>query len=131
MKTQTIPRLELCGALLLSKMMKYVTSSVTIFNNETALKYLWTDSQAVLHWIRNDSTKWKVLVSNRIEEIRKNSKMSEWNCVVQTKVNQADLVSRGAYPNQLNEFWFNGYIIEKEIYNRNSTRSINKISMMR
>ena len=69
----------------------------------------WTDSEAVLGYIRSQSKKFKVLMANRVEIIRKNSCDSRW-FHVNTKINPADYSLRGidAYNAEAKETWFNG-----------------------
>jgi len=50
----TIPRLELCAAILLSKLYKKAVIALNITVNEA---YMWTDSAIVLAWIQGPSTK--------------------------------------------------------------------------
>ena len=68
----------------------------------------WTDSEAVLGYIRNQSRKFKVFVANRVEIIRENSCDSQW-FHVNTKANPVDYCSRGIYVNntKATETWFN------------------------
>ncbi|GFW00288.1 probable medium-chain specific acyl-CoA dehydrogenase, mitochondrial [Trichonephila clavipes] len=48
-KSLTIPRLELCAAVLLAKLVKRVVAALQL---ETAELYLWSDSMIVLAWLR-------------------------------------------------------------------------------
>ncbi|CAB0005710.1 unnamed protein product [Nesidiocoris tenuis] len=60
-KGLTIPRLELCAALLLSNLMKTVLNAYTPryqFKNVVA----FTDSKVVLCWIQSDPSRWKIFV---------------------------------------------------------------------
>ena len=51
---QTIPRLELLGVLMLSRLVCSVADSLPTLD----CIYLWTDSMVALHWVRNKRT-WK------------------------------------------------------------------------
>jgi hypothetical protein len=61
LKRLTIPRLELCAAVLLAKLFRRVTRALTIAVHES---YLWTDSSIVLAWIQGASNRWKTFVGN-------------------------------------------------------------------
>lgn len=99
----TIPRLELCAALLLAKLMKYIILSFRVISIQLENCRFWTDSEVVLHWLRGEAGKWKIFVANRVQKINVNL----WNHV-STKENPADYVSRGLLPSQLNKLWFHG-----------------------
>ena len=70
-KTVTIPRLELLGNLLLSRLVVSVTSAV---EDELSIinKCCFTDSQVSLAWVKADNKELKTFVQNRVIEIRKN-----------------------------------------------------------
>ena len=103
-KTQTIPRLELLGALILSRLAATVINSLPI----GLTPFYWTDSTTVLHWISN-CRQWKQYVSNRVNEIRDHSSADRWrHCP--GMCNPADLLSRGVNGKILlsNELWWSG-----------------------
>ncbi|XP_074028523.1 uncharacterized protein [Leptinotarsa decemlineata] len=66
-KVIQLPRLELCGALLLAQLMQKVKDSLHI--NITS-NYCWTDSEIVLAWLRAEPYKWKTFVANRVADIQ-------------------------------------------------------------
>ena len=103
-KRQTIPRLELLGAVILARLVQSVTSSLPLLNGT----YLWTDSMTVLHWICNRKV-WKQYVLHRVEEIRRLTNPCNWNHCPGTQ-NPADLPSRGLSAGELlrNNLWWNG-----------------------
>ena len=85
----TIPRLELLGNLILSRLILTVLNS---FKGEIDISslYAWSDSKVSLAWI-----KWynKEFVQNRVVEIRKNVPSEKWN-FCSSKLNPADLITR-------------------------------------
>jgi len=64
----TIPRLELCGALLLSQT---INRLMTTFNNTVTISavHAWIDSRIVLSWLTSEQTKFKIFVTNRLAKI--------------------------------------------------------------
>ena len=91
LKSVTIPRMELAGAVLSVKLVNFVKEELTIPLNSVTF---WTDSVVVLHYIRNRSTRFDVYTSNRLTFIREHSQVEQW-FYVETKRNPADLASRG------------------------------------
>ena len=80
-KAMTIPRLELMGAILSSRLaqniLKVISVDRTIF---------WTDSENVWYWVRNQSREFKPFVANRIGEIQRTSSPEQWRHVPGTSV---------------------------------------------
>ncbi|XP_071867010.1 uncharacterized protein [Bombus fervidus] len=96
LKTLTIPRLELSGALLLTSLISVVKNSLTTRISRTVY---WTDSSIVLQWIKSLSHTLKTFVANRVSEIQNKTNIDDWRHVSTTD-NPADLISRGQTPKE-------------------------------
>ena len=101
-KQQSIPRLELQGAVLAAKMDALLLHEldITIDGN-----YFWTDSEIVLKYIKNETKRFHVFVGNRVSQIRQFSDPSQWHHV-STDINSADKLTRAG--NELDESWYAG-----------------------
>ena len=106
LKRVTIPRLQLCGAVLLVRLIKKIIGSWKSLPEEVIL---WTDSTTVLSWIQTEPAYLKTYVGNRVAEIQGLEHAHQWR-YVPTADNPADLISRGVFPSKiLNlELWWNG-----------------------
>ncbi|GFU51376.1 integrase catalytic domain-containing protein [Trichonephila clavipes] len=105
-KQTTIPRLELCAAVLLAKLVHRVKQALKLNVTNT---FLWSDSMIVLSWIRKESYQLKTFVANRIATIQEMTSSEQWRYEA-TEDNPADFVSRGMYSLKLKtcELWWNG-----------------------
>ncbi|XP_055910470.1 uncharacterized protein LOC129944834 [Eupeodes corollae] len=104
--TLTIPRLELCGSLLLTKLLSKVKDALMIHETEC---FAYTDSTTVLHWIHGFPRQRNVFVDNRISQIVSKFPVSIWHHV-RTADNPADCATRGIMPHCLTNLnlWWNG-----------------------
>ncbi len=89
-KRQTIPRLELCGAHLLSKLLRHVKE---IFNVPMHDTFAWTDSTIVLCWLNG---RFKTFVGNRVSFIMDQISPDRWSHVSSSD-NPTDCASRGLF----------------------------------
>ena len=96
LKLLTLPRLELCAALLLSRLIVSVKQALQINFSKVVL---WSDSTIALNWIAAEPYKLKTFVSNRITEIQELTANCQWRHVPSLQ-NPADLVSRGQLPQE-------------------------------
>lgn len=106
LKPVTIPRLELCGALLGARLYAKIIDSLKIqFDTVT----FWTDSTIVLGWLRMSPQLLKTFVQNRVAEINEITDSARW-LHVGSKHNPADLVTRGLALDALNNntTWWGG-----------------------
>ena len=101
----TIPRLELCGAVLSSQAVKKLLKELSLPIHEVVF---YTDSKVTLSYIQNDSRRYYVYVANRAQIIRNVSDPSQWR-YINTALNPADLATRGiAAENLKDSKWLSG-----------------------
>ncbi|XP_055848408.1 uncharacterized protein LOC129913631 [Episyrphus balteatus] len=102
----TIPRLELCGAELLSKLMVHVSKTLEIENLDI---FYWTDSMITLGRIQGSNSKLDAFERNRIQKIQRITNQSNWN-YVKTGDNPADCASRSINASELinHKLWWYG-----------------------
>ena len=93
LKAQSIPRLELCAALLGCQLVNSVLESLNKMSVKIQSQYAWCDSTIVLNWLSSEPSVWATFVANRVAKIQENKNIS-WNHV-QTQENPANPASRG------------------------------------
>ncbi|UYV73851.1 hypothetical protein LAZ67_11001138, partial [Cordylochernes scorpioides] len=71
----SIPRLELCAALLLTRLMKYIMEELNITMESATC---WSDSTIVLGWLRTMSRTLPTFIGNRVAEIQSCPQSSIW-----------------------------------------------------
>jgi len=102
----SIPRLELCGAGLLARLLSFMQANMTLkFVSVTA----WTDSTITLAWIKSPTAKLKTFVANRVAKIQQLTDVNIWRHVP-SELNPADCASRGLSPRELSDhvLWWKG-----------------------
>lgn len=106
LKTITLPRLELCAAVVAAQL---ADKFRRILNLSIDQEYFWSDSKIVLAWINAEPNKYKTFVANRISEIESLTKTAKFHHV-KSSDNPADLISRGGTTENLIDLklWRNG-----------------------
>lgn len=107
-KRVSLPRLELCAAVLLADLLKFV-KEVYVPLLPLSDTFAWSDSTVTLSWIRGHSSRWKTFVANRVSHIQETVPETHWNHV-RSNENPADIASRGMCPSDLlqSELWWAG-----------------------
>lgn len=105
-KPTTIPRLELCGALLGTRLCTKVLNSLSIPISRCRF---WCDSTIVLCWLSMAPNTLKPFVRHRVNEIRESTAGHVWS-YVPSKDNPADFVSRGLKADLISDctLWWSG-----------------------
>ena len=101
-KGTSVPRMELIGALMLSRLMSHCKGNLQKFTFSRTSA--WTDSTTVLCWLQSKGT-YSRYVRNRVDKIKEMP--LEW-LYCPTTDNPADIGSRGCYPNKISDIWLYG-----------------------
>jgi hypothetical protein len=106
LKSILIPRLELTAATVGAKLSRFLLEE---FDFAEISLHFWSDSMTVLRYLRNVSSRFKIFVAHRVQQIQDLTDVHAWNYVPSAK-NPADLASRGMQPDDQEklEFWLNG-----------------------
>ncbi len=105
-KRLTIPRLELCGAYVLARLLDHTRR---IFKVPLSDVFAWTDSTIVLNWLTGSPRRFKTYVGNRVSCIVDLISPGRWGHVDGLQ-NPADCASRGLLPSALLDhgLWWTG-----------------------
>lgn len=101
----TIPRLELCAAVLSVEIADVISRQLEV--KPSGIRF-YTDSKVVLGYINNQSKRFHVYVANRVDRIRKSSSPEQWT-YVPSGLNPADQATRSVpAENIANSTWLTG-----------------------
>ncbi|XP_076285566.1 uncharacterized protein LOC143211619 [Lasioglossum baleicum] len=105
-KVISLPKLELCGAQLLVRL---VNSLLSKLDSQPVDIHCWSYSKVALAWLQGHPSRWKPFVANRVSEILTSLPHATWRHV-RSADNPADCATRGFTPTQLREsiLWWNG-----------------------
>lgn len=113
-KPMTVPRLDLSAAVLAVQLDETLKSELEIPLHQSVF---WTDSTIVLQYIRNESTRFHMFVSNHLTVIHEHSEPSQWR-YVNSDLNPADNACRGLTVGMIieNNRWLSGpeFLTEEE-----------------
>lgn len=108
LKRITLPRLELCAAVVVSRLLKYAMS---VLEGRLEVKHVfaWSNSTIARAWVKGLSYEYKTFVANRASECQTNVSPENWHHVSSSQ-NPADCASRGLMPSQLvnHKLWWKG-----------------------
>jgi len=106
-KPMTIPRAELAGAHLLTKLLEHIAELLQVKPQDV---HAWTDSSIVLHWLAKEHSQHKDrFVANRVQDCHQRLPLTRWKHVPSGD-NPADLASRGVSASVLvgSTLWWKG-----------------------
>ena len=105
LKQLTLPHLELMAALIVTRLTRFVLSSIPLKDPPI---FIWSDSQIVLHWVKSQK-QLPAFVRHRINEIQTTLSTADWR-YCPTLENPADLLTRGITADTLisSSLWQNG-----------------------
>ena len=104
LKVMSLPRLELQSAVLAVEIDSILKNNLDI---QFVRTFFWTDSQIVIKYIANETKRFKVFVSNRINKIRSQSDVSQWFHIAGSQ-NPADVLTRPLLNVSHMESWIRG-----------------------
>jgi len=116
-KAITIPRAELQAAVLSSKLAANLRTDLSLDSLDN--EFFWSDSEIVLGYIQNKTTRYHQFVSNRIQQIHDLTNPKQWHHI-SGNLNPSDIASRGSSISSLNKStWFQGpaFLWENDLSN--------------
>ena len=108
-KSLSVPRLELCAAVLGVNLLETVHRVLVILFNDRLSLNGWTDSTIVLSWLSKPASSWQTFIRYRISKIQSFLPFEKWNHVVGEE-NPADICSRGVPADKIADMslWWHG-----------------------
>ena len=105
-KIQTIPRLELCAAVMLVKLVHSMSEALNLSHYPI---HLWSDSKDTLAWIKSSPHLWQTFISHRIAEIQSLLPNAQWHHI-DGSINPADPATKGISTKRLSNanIWWHG-----------------------
>ncbi|XP_029163650.1 uncharacterized protein LOC114935056 [Nylanderia fulva] len=105
-KKQSVPCLELCGAVLVARLLHRVAHDLDL---EDVPVVAWTDARVVLCWLRSHASRWRPFVAHRVAEVQSLVPGERWRHVP-TASNPADVATRGIPVSELLglDLWWRG-----------------------
>ncbi|XP_050315584.1 uncharacterized protein LOC126750120 [Anthonomus grandis grandis] len=109
-KSISLPKLELCGIVLLAKLTQRIVKSFekNLKSKITSIN-LWSDSQIALAWCKSHPSRWTVFVAHRVSLVQDLTSDCVWR-YIKSSENPADMLSRGLFSQDIlkSGFWFHG-----------------------
>ena len=107
-KTISVPRLELCAALLGSTLCGVILATLNPISKIDSV-FAWSDSTVALSWIKSTPNRWSNFVANRVSKIQDEIPCENWNHVP-SDWNPADKATRGqtVFALAKNTLWWKG-----------------------
>ncbi|XP_025262292.1 uncharacterized protein LOC112637249 [Camponotus floridanus] len=105
-KPVSLPRLELCAAVLVTNLTFHLCDALDLFSAPVTL---WSDSRVTLQWIQGHASKWKTFVANRVSHVQTKLPEARWRHIP-GRDNPADCASQGIEPRDLlnHSLWWTG-----------------------
>ncbi|XP_031785921.1 uncharacterized protein LOC116417341 [Nasonia vitripennis] len=105
-KTESLPRLELCGSVALVRLLKHLLDGLLL---KPVSVHCWTDSKVVLDALKGHPSRWQTFVANRVSEVITTLPGVQWRHV-KSEDNPAACATRGFSSEQLQQssLWWEG-----------------------
>ena len=98
-KSLNIPRLELCGVVIVAKILSHVVKTLDISTKQV---HISLDRVIVLSWLDGNPQHFKTFVGNRVSEIPDLTLPTCWHHI-SSEDNTADCALRGLFPSELTQ----------------------------